>query len=100
MAEKTDDSVVRSQVIAMIERCPSGALTYQLHPEEEMIEPDYPRQISVTDNGPLWVTGSIPIERSDGAPVEPRNRTTLCRCGHSKNKPFCDGQHIDVKFQG
>jgi CDGSH-type Zn-finger protein/rubrerythrin len=101
MAEKTDDPGVRAQVIAMIEKCPSGALTYKLHqPEEEMIEPDLPRQISVTDNGPLWVSGGISIEGADGQVYETRNRVTLCRCGHSKNKPFCDGQHIDAKFVG
>lgn len=100
MAEKTGDSVVRAQVISMIEKCPSGALTYKLHPEEEMIEPDLPRQISVTDNGPLWVSGGITVEGADGKQYEVRNRMTLCRCGHSKNKPFCDGQHIDAKFQG
>jgi CDGSH-type Zn-finger protein/rubrerythrin len=100
MAEKTDDVAVRTQIIGMIEKCPSGALTYKLHPEEEMLEPDLPRQISVTDNGPLWVSGGIPIERADAKPVETRNRVTLCRCGHSKNKPFCDGQHIDVGFKG
>ena len=100
MAEKTDDSVVRSQVISMIEKCYSGALTYKLHPEEEMIEPDLPVQISATENGPLWVSGGITIEGADGTTYEVRNRVTLCRCGHSKNKPFCDGQHIDAKFEG
>jgi CDGSH-type Zn-finger protein len=43
--------------------------------------------------GPLWVTGSIPIERSDGKPFEIRNRVTLCSCGRSNNKPLCDGEH-------
>jgi len=100
MAENTDDGVIRSQVISMIEKCPSGALTYKLHPEEEMIEPDYKVQISATDNGPLWVTGGVTIEGADGSTYEVRNRCTLCRCGHSKNKPFCDGQHLDAKFVG
>ena len=100
MAEKTADTQVRAQVIAMIERCPSGALTYEIESEGGVIEPDLPEEIAVTDNGPLWVTGGIPIERADGQPVETRNRVTLCRCGHSKNKPFCDGTHIDVGFKG
>ncbi len=100
MAEKTGDTVVRAQVMAMVERCPSGALTYELQPEGVTVEPDLPQQISVTENGPLWVTGNIPIERADGQPCETRNRVTLCRCGQSKNKPFCDGTHIDIKFVG
>jgi len=43
--------------------------------------------------GPLWVTGGIPVLRSDGQPFEIRNRVTLCNCGHSGSKPLCDGTH-------
>jgi CDGSH-type Zn-finger protein len=95
------DIDVRSQVIAMIERCPSGSLTYSMEADSDAIEPDLPAQVAVTTEmtsagpiaGPLWVTGSIPIERSDGQPMERRNRVTLCNCGKSKNKPLCDGSH-------
>lgn len=97
----TDDTQVRSQVMAMIERCPSGSLTYSIEKGEPDIEPDLPQQIAVTTEiesggpieGPLWVTGNIPIERADGQPFETRNRVTLCSCGRSKNKPLCDGAH-------
>ncbi|MDX1934973.1 MAG: ferritin-like domain-containing protein [Capsulimonadales bacterium] len=100
MAEKTDDIAVRSQVIAMIERCPSGALTYELLPSGETIEPHLPQEISVIGNGPLWAMGGLTVERADGKPAEIRNRVTLCRCGGSQNKPFCDGTHIDLRFKG
>ena len=100
MAEKTDDIAVSSQVIAMVERCPSGALTYEITATGETIEPDLPEGISVITDGPLWVTGNITIERADGKTAEVRNRVTLCRCGQSKNKPFCDGTHLDIKFKG
>ena len=100
MSEKTDDIAVRSQVVAMIERCPSGALTYELLPSGETIEPDLPQEISVIQDGPLWAMGGITIERADGERVEIRNRVTLCRCGASNNKPFCDGTHLDIKFKG
>ena len=97
----TKDTNMRSQVIAMIERCPSGSLTYALATDQAAIEPDLPQQIAVTTEitsdgpiaGPLWATGKIPIERSDGQPFETRNRVTLCCCGRSKNKPLCDGAH-------
>jgi CDGSH-type Zn-finger protein len=46
--------------------------------------------------GPLWVTGGIPVERSDGQSFETRNRVTLCRCGHSRIKPLCDGTHREL----
>lgn len=101
MVPGTDDTNVRSQVIAMIERCPSGSYTYAIEEGEADIEPDLPQQIAVLTEitsagpvtGPLWVTGGIPIERADGQPFETRNRVTLCGCGLSKIKPLCDGTH-------
>ncbi|MGN6608805.1 MAG: CDGSH iron-sulfur domain-containing protein [Jatrophihabitans sp.] len=94
----TDDTTVRAQVMAMVERCPSGALTYRLTPDGEDVEPDLRPAVGVVEDGPLWVTGGVRIERSDGTVLETRNRVTLCRCGASKNKPLCDGSHKDVGF--
>ncbi len=98
MADKTDDTVVRSQIMAMIERCPSGALTYDV--EGDTVEPDLPVEVAVIPNGPLWATGGIPVERSDGESLEVRNRVVLCRCGQSANKPLCDGSHKEAGFVG
>jgi CDGSH-type Zn-finger protein len=95
-----DDTVVRAQAIAMIERCPSGALTYRLEGDDADLEPDLPAQIAVLANGPLSVTGGLPVARADGARLEARNRVTLCRCGGSANKPLCDGSHADNGFEG
>ena len=97
----SSDTGVRSLAIAMVERCPSGSLTFKIEPGEEDIEPDYPQQIADTIEitsdgpipGPLWVTGWIQIERSDGQEFVARNRVTLCNCGLSSNKPLCDGTH-------
>lgn len=101
MTPLSDDTQIRAQIIAMAERCPSGSYTYAMAAGEADVEPDLPRQVAVTTEitsdgpiaGPLWVTGAIPIERSDGQPCEVRNRVTLCRCGRSNNKPWCDGSH-------
>ena len=101
LVPETEDIGVRSQVIAMVERCPSGSLTYAMEREGPDIEPDLPQQVAVVTEmtsqgpieGPLWVTGNIPIERADGQPFETRNRVTLCGCGRSKIKPLCDGTH-------
>ena len=49
-------------------------------------------------SGPLWVRGGIPIESADGKRYERRNRVTLCRCGASTNKPFCNGSHASIEF--
>ena len=101
LVHNMDDIGIRTQVISMIEHCPSGALTFSMRKEEPDIEPDLPQQVALTTEhtwhgpiaGPLWVTGRIPVERADGLPFEPRNRVTLCCCGLSKNKPLCDGAH-------
>ncbi len=97
----SDDSKVRSLVIAMVERCPSGALTYHFERAEPDVEPDLPVQVADTTEitsdgpiaGPFWVTGGVPIERADGETFEARNRVTLCNCGKLANKPLCDGTH-------
>ena len=76
----------------MIGRCPSGSYTYALDQEPADIEPDLPQQVAVTTEmtsegpiaGPLWVTGNILVERSDGQPVETRNRVTLCLVANLK----------------
>jgi CDGSH-type Zn-finger protein len=44
------------------------------------------------------VKGGVAVESADGEAYEARNRVTLCRCGRSNNKPFCDGTHVDVRF--
>ncbi len=98
MAVKTADTQIRSEAIAMIERCPSGALSYTV--DDETIEPDLPPQIGVIPDGPLWVTGGLEITRADGNVLETRNRVTLCRCGQSGSKPLCDGSHKDAGFTG
>lgn len=84
--------------------CPSGRLVIRDKKTGETIEPDLKPSISVTEDpqagvsGPLWVKGGIEIESSDGYIYETRNRVTLCRCGRSTNKPFCDSTHIESGF--
>jgi CDGSH-type Zn-finger protein len=101
LTPKTDDPQTRSLVMAMIERCPSGSYVYSIEKDGPDIEPDLPQEIAVSTEitstgpieGPLWVTGNIPVERADGQPFETRNRVTLCSCGRSHSKPLCDGTH-------
>ncbi len=104
---QTSESTVRAQVIAMVERCPSGALTYRFGGDTagdagsdtgSDVEPLFPQAIAVIDDGPLWVTGGVPITMPDGRSLEVRNRVTLCRCGASANKPLCDGTHASIGF--
>ncbi len=99
MVEDTGDTQIRAKVMAMIERCPSGALSYEIEPGHVVVEPDLPAEVALVPNGPLWVTGRIRVERSDGSTLEARNRIALCRCGKSSNKPLCDGTHLEVGFE-
>jgi CDGSH-type Zn-finger protein len=79
--------------------CPSGRLVVW-DKDGIAIEPDFESSIGLVEDiqagkmGPLWVRGGIHIESADGKTYEIRNRVTLCRCGKSLNKPFCDGSHL------
>lgn len=101
LTETSSNPGNKARAIKMVEDCPSGSLTYKLERDGPDVEPELPMQIADTYEctqygeirGPLWVMGYIPIERADGAPFIPRNRVTLCSCGHSRIKPLCDGTH-------
>jgi CDGSH-type Zn-finger protein len=103
--EHTDDASVRSQFTHQVGECPSGRLVAIDKETGQPIEPQLPASIGFIEDpqqgcsGPLWVRGGIPLVSSDGAAYEVRNRMTLCRCGQSSNKPFCDGTHASIKFQ-
>jgi len=70
----------------------------------EPLEPEYVPSISLVQDpandcsGPLWLRGGVQLVGADGFDYEIRNRMTLCRCGASKNKPFCDGSHVSIGF--
>lgn len=100
LMEKTDDAGTRALAMAMTERCPSGRLLYEAPGASAPVEPSMPMQVVLIPDGPIWLTGGIPVERSDGEPFETRTRTTLCRCGASKTRPLCDGAHADIGFEG
>lgn len=98
------DSDVRSNIMGRIDHCPSGSYSYALERGEQTVEADLPQAISVLEEegglaSALWVTGGIPVITSDGEALETRNRMTLCRCGHSSNKPLCDGTHRAIAFR-
>lgn len=92
------DEVSKAEVRAICERCPSGALSY-VDKEGPAEQPTAENTAQVSYNGPLYLTGTLEIE---GAPEDMpgvRYRAALCRCGASKNKPFCDNSHIEAGFQ-
>ena len=98
MFEGELDPEARETIVRMAGLCPSGRLQIA-GPDGVVIEPAFAPSIGPIPNGPLWVRGGIPVETSDGYTFEVRNRVTLCRCGGSQNKPFCDGAHKSNGFQ-
>jgi CDGSH-type Zn-finger protein/truncated hemoglobin YjbI len=94
------------EIIRAVRACPSGALSYAIDGREARDNADTrrPSSIEVSKDGPYRVTGSVPLFDGEGHP-ESRNEGaslehySLCRCGHSQNKPFCSGRHWYIQFR-
>jgi uncharacterized Fe-S cluster protein YjdI len=85
-------AVPADEIVTAVRRCPSGALQYRLldgGPAEAPPEPVVRPQV----DGPLYVRGTITIRDAEGGVIAQGTRFALCRCGGSKNKPFCDNTH-------
>jgi CDGSH-type Zn-finger protein len=93
-----DDPAVAERIRRMSMLCPSGRIQTQPGGADEPDEIAYEPSVGLIRNGPVWVRGGVPVIGADGTPYEVRNRVTLCRCGNSANKPFCDGSHNDAGF--
>lgn len=89
------------EIMKVIDRCPSGALTYKKE-EPQLKEEDVSSgtyvSIRIVKNGPLLVEGNCRILDPEGEEVAKQGACALCRCGSSKKKPFCDGSHIKIGF--
>jgi CDGSH-type Zn-finger protein len=104
--ERTDHAATRATFLKQVNDCPAGRLVAIDKATGQAIEPALPQSIGVVEDpaqgcsGPLWVRGGVPLIGADGHAYEVRNRMTLCRCGKSDNKPFCNGAHAgDEKFR-
>lgn len=80
------------EIIAIIRRCPSGALSYRIEDERYQGVGGAPA-VTATRNGPYHVSGGIPLDDDQGSAPETTDHYTLCRCGQTRNQPFCDGSH-------
>jgi CDGSH-type Zn-finger protein len=104
LTKHSDDPKARKIAIEEACNCPSGRLVVCDKKTGAVLEPELEKSISLVEDpqkkvsGPIWVKGGVPVESSDGTTYETRNRVTLCRCGKSGNKPFCDGSHIEEGF--
>ena len=99
LTEQSDNPEAKQKAIEEACDCPSGRLV-AWEKDGKAIEPKFEPSIGLVEDpqagvrGPIWVRGGIPIESADGTIYEIRNRVTLCGCGKSANKPFCDGSHL------
>jgi CDGSH-type Zn-finger protein len=100
LVERSGDPDMKRIALEMAANCHSGRLVIWDKRTGTPIEPVFEKSIGVVEgpgqgmSGPLWVRGKIPVISADGFVYEIRNRVTLCRCGKSCNKPFCDGSHL------
>lgn len=93
------DLVPLEDVIDVVERCPSGALTYTVKDGSTMESPDNENTVLVAYNGPYFVRGSLDIEDIPKDMPSVSYRAALCRCGQTKNRPFCDNSHESANFR-
>ncbi len=91
------DAATVDEIVATIRKCPSGALSYSIDGVEHRDRDGGPAVEALRD-GPYAVTGIelLGVSFGEGAST---GHYTLCRCGASRNKPFCDGSHWDVNFK-
>lgn len=104
LVTKSDNPELKEIAVQQALNCSSGRLVVRDKktgkPIEHVLEPS----ITVAEDpgkkvsGPLYLKGGIEVVSSEGNLYEVRNRITLCRCGKSGNKPFCDGSHIKAGF--
>jgi CDGSH-type Zn-finger protein len=99
LMEQTDNPKIQKIVKHEAGHCPAGRLVVWDKKTGKPIEPKFEPSLGLIEDtekkvsGPIWVRGGIPVVSADGKTYEIRNRLTLCRCGSSANKPFCDGSH-------
>ena len=90
------DAAPADDIADVVARCPSGALAYAVGDDPEPVQPHLEPGIRCSRGASYVVTGGVEVVGADGRPYARRERVTLCRCGASRNKPFCDGSHDDV----
>jgi len=95
------EGAATERIIEQVRQCPSNALSFYMNNEvAETARVDVENMVETTPNGPLLVYGNLIIKNNDGSEIHKSKVTAFCRCGASNNKPFCDGSHIKVGFQG
>lgn len=91
------DGCRKAEVREVVERCPSGALSYRDHDGGPEVAPAE-NTVTLANRGPLYIHGDLELEGASADMPGVRYRAALCRCGASANKPFCDNSHLSTGF--
>ena len=92
------DGAITKEIIETIKKCPSGALSYSIDGIEYR-DYDGKQLVKVSKDGPYYITGGIELIGAEFPDDASKEHYTLCRCGTSNNKPFCDGNHSIINFK-
>lgn len=93
------ENATTAELKTQINKCPSGALSYFMNNESDQEELALETKVEVLPDGPLLVYGTLKVKDKEGNESIKNKTTAFCRCGASKNKPYCDGSHIQVGFK-
>ena len=94
------------RIIEQVRHCPSGALSYFMNAEgpaeqrDPVAEASHILKVEVTPKGPYILNTQCIIVHADGHEEIREGVVALCRCGASANKPYCDGSHNAIQFEG
>ena len=94
------------RIVEQVKKCPSGALTFYYNDAEKQAKrqafkaPEGAPEVEVIPNGPLMVKGTLVLKDKEGNTTVQEKLTAFCRCGAYANKPFCDGAHNKINFEG
>lgn len=93
------DQAEAPTIAEVVERCPTGALHYRRKDGGPAESPDPENVARIDPDGPIYVRGRIRIELPGSENALDETRVAFCRCGASKDKPFCDGSHEEAEFR-
>ncbi len=93
------DQASSDEVAQVVMRCPTGALYFERTDGGAQESIPEENEIRVEPDGPLYLSGEIEITSADGTALARETRLALCRCGASRNKPFCDNSHVEISFE-
>ncbi|MFN5171176.1 MAG: (4Fe-4S)-binding protein [Cyclobacteriaceae bacterium] len=98
----TPEGASTGRIVEQVKKCPSGALSYFMNADagESKVSVEAETIVETSPNGPLLVYGNVTVKDAQGVLTKKNNVTAFCRCGASQNKPYCDGSHKKIEFQG